>query len=78
MKNKHPGTITFYELVEGVEKIVKTTPIDQIPESMRFRETTKGKVPVVKVVSQQMGSGREIIEYGPKGEFLQSTIMHKK
>jgi hypothetical protein len=75
MKNKHPGSITYYERVDGKEKKVKTTPIDQIPESMWFGETNKGRVPIVKVVAQPMGNGREIIEYGPKGEFIRSTIM---
>ncbi len=74
---KHPGKITFVEIMNGVEKLVKVEDVLNVPESMRFRKDASGKdVPVVKTVAMKTADGniREIIEYGPKGEFLQSTI----
>ena len=74
---KHPGKITFVECMDGVEKVVKVEDVLNVPESMRFRKDASGKdVPVVKTVAMKTADGRvrEIIEYGPKGEFLRSTV----
>ncbi len=74
---KHPGKITFVESVNGVEKVVKVEDVQNVPESMRFRKDARGKdVPVVKTVAVKTPDGRvrEVIEYGPNGEFLQSTV----
>jgi hypothetical protein len=74
---KHPGKITFVEIMNGVEKLVKIEDVKNMPESMRFRKDAHGKdVPVVKTVAMKTADGniREIIEYGPNGEFLQSTM----
>ncbi len=74
---KHPGKIAYHESRNGVEKLVNTEDVNNVPETMRFRKGKDGKdVPVVKAVAMKDGDGnvREIIEYGPKGEFLQSTM----
>ncbi|HME53882.1 MAG TPA: hypothetical protein VKM55_16775 [Candidatus Lokiarchaeia archaeon] len=74
---KHPGKISYYELDNGEEKLVSVDDVQNVPESMRFRKDVSGTdVPVVKTVAIKDAKGniREIIEYGPKGEFLQSTM----
>lgn len=75
---KHPGQIAFYEIKEGQEVLLHTDPIKSIPINMQFIDTPNGKIPVVKCVMMGEGSFREIIEYGPKGEFLRSTILTNK
>ena len=74
---KHPGKVSRYEIVDGKEILVSTDDVKTVPESMWFRKDASGKdVPVVKTVAIKNAEGRvqEIIEYGPKGEFLQSTM----
>lgn len=74
---KHPGKISMFENVNGVEQLVKVEDVKNVPESMRFRKGASGKdVPVVKTVAMKGPDGRvrEIIEYGPNDEFLQSTM----
>ena len=73
---KHPGKVSRYEIVDGKEHLVSTDEIKTVPESMWFRKDASGKeVPVVKTVAIKVeGRVHEIIEYGPKGEFLASTV----
>jgi hypothetical protein len=78
MTKIHPGKITYYELIDGIEKESGTTSIDQIPENMRFGRNEKGTVPIVKIVWQNRKDGREIHEYGPDGELLRTSIMISK
>ncbi|MEX2684258.1 MAG: hypothetical protein Q6373_021990 [Candidatus Sigynarchaeota archaeon] len=75
---KHPGKIAYYESRDGVETLVKVEDVKSVPETIRFRKDKDGKdVPVVKVVAMKDidGNVREIVEYGPDGEFLQSTMV---
>lgn len=74
---KHPGKISYYELINGEEKLVNVEAVKDVPEGMRFRKDASGKdVPVVKTVAIKNTDGRvqEIVEYGPKGQFLSSTM----
>nr|MDO8112710.1 hypothetical protein [Candidatus Sigynarchaeota archaeon] len=76
-EKKHPGKISFFENVNGTEKLVKIDDVKNMPESMRFRKDMHGKdVPVVKTVAMKTSDGniREIIEYGPNDQFLASTM----
>ncbi len=67
----HPGTITYLE----DDKIVSVRKVDEVPERARFAETANGLVPIVRVVRRMMGdSMAEIVEYGPNGERLRSTV----
>jgi hypothetical protein len=72
---KHPGQIAFYKIQDGEEILLHTEPIEKIPITMQFIDTPDGKIPVVKTVLMEKGKMAEIIEYGPKGEFLRSTIL---
>ncbi len=69
----HPGTITF---INGdTNEVISVKPAADLPETMRFATTHDGAVPVVKVVMRTMDKdSREIVDYGPNGEFLRSTI----
>jgi len=74
---KHPGKISYYESKNRVENLMNVEDVKNVPETMRFRKGKDGNdVPVVKVVAMKDGDGkaREIVEYGPDGEFLQSTM----
>lgn len=71
---KHPGKISYYENKDFGEMLVNTSDIEEVPENMRFVEIEGNKIPLVKVVMQQSGDFKEIIEYGPKIKFLRSTI----
>jgi hypothetical protein len=77
MAKKHPGAIDYYENIGGVETLVSTIDVNNVPEDMRFHKDNKGKVlPVVKTVAIKDDNGniKEIIEYGPGGVLLQSTM----
>jgi hypothetical protein len=50
--------------------------VQNVPEALRFGNTLNGCIPVVKVVMIPKGTSREIIEYGPNGEFIRSTIQY--
>src|SRR5215470_14407761 len=68
----HPGKITY---VDGAtQKVVAVEDASSVPESLRFAETPSGPVPVVKVVMQRNGQYSEILEYGPDGQLLRTTI----
>jgi hypothetical protein len=73
---KHPGKISYYELdpVTKQEKLTSTVEIDKVPEAMRFGDTPEGLIPIVKVVMIPGDKFREIIEYGPKNQFVRNTI----
>nr|MDO8118756.1 hypothetical protein [Candidatus Sigynarchaeota archaeon] len=74
MKGKHPGTIKFFEIVDRVEKLVNVEKAENVPENMRFVDVDGKKIPVVKVVMVKNNVFSEIHEYGPKGEFLRTTM----
>lgn len=76
MTSKHPGKISYFELdpITKEEKLTSTADIKDVPESLRFADTPDGHIPVVKVVMIPSDKFREIIEYGPKGQFLRNTI----
>jgi hypothetical protein len=67
----HPGTIVY---VDGITHEEERRPVGDVPESMRFRPTPHGMVPVVKVVRYVDGDKRYIREYGPGDELLVSTM----
>jgi hypothetical protein len=72
--SEHPGTITY---VEG-DRVVSVRNAAEVPEQARFARMQRGLVPIVKVVMRQMSDTmREIIEYGPSGERLRSTVQRK-
>ncbi len=69
---KHPGKIVF---VDGkTHQITDTLQAAEVPESIRFAETAKGWVPVVKIVEITTDKERFIHFYGPDDQFLKSTI----
>lgn len=70
-KPVHPGQITYLDGNTG--NVVAVNDVQQVPESMRFVETTHGLVPVVKVVATTIEDERLIQEYGPNDEMLRST-----
>jgi hypothetical protein len=68
----HPGQI---EYIDGnSDRVVKVLTASEVPEAARFAPTTKGLVPVTRVVATIAGDERTIREYGPDGQFLRSTI----
>jgi len=68
----HPGKI---EYVDGeTQKVVSVEDAANVPESLRFADTPSGRVPVVKVVMRRKGEVAEILEYGPEGQLLRTTI----
>jgi hypothetical protein len=71
LRPPHPGTITYLE----EDRVVSVQPIEEVPEGARYAETSDGLVPVVKVVAAPMGpDAREIVELGPSGQRLRSTV----
>jgi len=70
---KHPGKINFVDGKTG--KTTEEADASSLPESMRFVETEKGLVPVVKIVSHEHGDQVIVRAYGPAGQFLQSTVL---
>jgi len=72
----HPGKITY---VDGrTQKVIEIEDAADVPESMRFAETPRGLVPIVKVVLHRERERSEIHEYGPDGELLRSTAGGRK
>jgi len=70
---KHPGKIIFVDGKTG--QVTEESNAADLPMSMRFAETEKGLVPVVKIVSHERGDQVIVRAYGPDGEFLQSTVL---
>lgn len=69
---KHPGKIVF---VDGAtQQVTQEVDAETVPLSIRFAETDKGLVPVVKIVSFMRGEQQIIRSYGPDNEFLTSTV----
>jgi hypothetical protein len=48
--------------------------VDQVPETVAWVTVNGVAVPVVRIESRAMGSGREIMQYGQKGPLLATTI----
>jgi hypothetical protein len=69
---RHPGTITFVD--GGTQKVTHTLKAADAPEAARFVSTSRGLVPVVKVVAFTSETQRTIREYGPDGTELRSTV----
>jgi hypothetical protein len=74
MTTSHPGTITYVDADAQTQKVQSAA---DVPEPLRFADTTSGKVPVVKVVARIAGGQRFIREYGPNGELLRSTVQRR-
>jgi len=70
---KHPGKIIFVDGKTG--KTTEEADANSVPMSIRFAETEKGLVPVVKIVSHERGDQVIVRAYGPGGEFLKSTVL---
>ena len=66
----HPGVIVFFD----GERQVATRRASELPDSMLFADTPSGRVPVVKVVAHVGDDRREILEFGPDGQLLRSTL----
>ena len=66
----HPGTVVF----DDGGGNTRSVPVDEVPESLRFAEGPGGRVPVVRVVARTRGDQREILEYGPGGLLLRTTL----
>jgi hypothetical protein len=67
----HPGTITFVNADTGESNV---DPVEAVPDSVRWRTTAQGRVPVVKVVRRSVGGQIEIALYGPCGQLLEVTL----
>lgn len=68
----HPGKVVYLD--GNTNKVTTTLDVSQVPEGLRFVDTDKGKVPVVKVVAFTSGNQRIIKEYGPNDAMLRSTV----
>ncbi len=66
----HPGVIVFFD----GERPVASRLASELPASMLFADTPSGRVPVVKVVAHVGDDRREILEFGPDGQLLRSTL----
>jgi hypothetical protein len=72
---KHPGKIIF---VDGkTEQITSEENADAMPFTIRYSETEKGLVPVVKIVTHDRGDQIIVRSYGPNDEYLTSTVLLK-
>lgn len=70
----HPGSIVH---LDG-EEVVSVRSVDEVPEPMRFAPTARGLVPVVKVIRRAMSDTmHEILEHGPRGELLRTTVLRR-
>lgn len=70
----HPGSISYFKLIDGKEILQHKQSSNEIPRSMLFKKINTRWIPVVKVVMIDNEKMREIHEYGPKGQLLQTTI----
>jgi hypothetical protein len=69
MPSTHPGTVTFVDEDTGITTVDKA---DTVPDSIKWKETPQGRVPVVKVVKHKTTSGMtELSLYGPCGQLLE-------
>lgn len=68
----HPGKIVYMD--GNTQQVTTTLDVASVPEGLRFIETDKGPVPVVKVVAFTSGNQRIVKEYGPNDAMLRSTI----
>lgn len=67
----HPGTIVMVDLDDGR---TWEQPADQVPETVAWVTLDGAAVPVVRVESRSMGTGREILQYGADGTLLATTV----
>lgn len=72
--DKHPGKITFVNADTGTSNVLDASAV---PEQIRWADTPKGRVPVVRVVASTSGDKRTIQEYGTDGQILRSTVQIK-
>jgi hypothetical protein len=56
------------------ERQVAARLASELPDSIFFADTPSGRVPVVKVVAHVGDDRREILEFGPDGQLLRSTL----
>ena len=57
------------------QAVLDDVPASKLSDAERFQTVADGgRVPIVKVVIQKMGTMRELHAYGPNGELLRSTI----
>ena len=68
--DEHPGRITLVDL--DTEE-TRDLSLDELPEGIHWEEVKGEMIPVVRIESRSMGSGREIIKYGPDGQLLSVT-----
>ena len=66
----HPGRITLVDL--DTEE-TRELSLDELPEGIHWEQVKGEMIPVVRIESRAMGSGREIIKYGPDGQLLSVT-----
>lgn len=72
-KPTHPGKITF---VDGMtNKVTDEQNAAEVPDDIRFVETSHGLVPTIKVVTFQSETQWYIRLYGPGDELLQTITM---
>lgn len=71
----HPG---IYEVVDPAGK-VRRLPIDSVPLEARYAPNERNKmVPVVRVEAHLRKQERTLLEFGPSGELLRSTLQRSQ
>jgi hypothetical protein len=72
---RHPGKVLYVDGNSG--QVLETIDAAEMPDSIRFADTERGRVPVVKVIATIVGDKRYVREYGPNDELLRSTVQLK-
>ncbi len=72
MPTTHPGTVTFVDEEKGTTTVENAA---SVPDSIKWKMTTAGRVPVVKVIRSRTASGAvELRLYGPCGQLLEVVL----
>jgi hypothetical protein len=72
MSEAEPLRVVYIDGDTGA--VVHECSIEEVPPEMRYHESEKGKVPIVRVVATTAGNQRTIREYGPGEELLRWTV----
>ncbi|MBK6689053.1 MAG: hypothetical protein IPG45_31590 [Deltaproteobacteria bacterium] len=73
--NRHPGFITYVDADAQTEQVAS---VEGLADALCFAPNERGDlVPVVRVVASRQADERHILEYGPQGEVLRSTIQRR-
>ncbi len=73
--SRHPGFITYVDAEAQTERVAS---VEGLADVLCFAPNDRGElIPVVRVVASLGAEERHILEYGPQGELLRSTLQRR-